>query len=60
MDQLGVAVAPHQQVAAEAGAEAERIDVEVRQVGQVDRVAEPQVVALRLRVEPLPLPPPAL
>ena len=54
MEQLGLAVLAQQQIAAEAGAEAERIDVEIGQVGEMDRVGQAQVIAVRRRIEVLP------
>src|SRR2546429_70093 len=55
----GVAVAGDRQVTAEASAKAERVDPEVGEVRQVDRVGEAHVVAVGRRVELLPEPLPA-
>ena len=54
MQQLGVAVLAQKQIAAEAGAEAERIDVEVGQVHEVDRIAQAEMIAVGRRIEPFP------
>ena len=54
VDQLGVAVAAQQQHAAEAGAQAEGIDVKVGQVHQVQRVTKADVIAVRPGLQPLP------
>src|SRR5213080_2936392 len=51
-----MAVRAHQQVAAEPGTQAERIDVEVRQVHQMDGIRQQQEIAVWFRVEPLPEP----
>jgi hypothetical protein len=56
MQETGVAVLADQEIAAEAAAEAERIDVEVGQVHEVDRVGEADVVAVRRRLEAPPEP----
>jgi hypothetical protein len=49
-------VATQQQAAAEARAEAERVDEEVGQVDEVNRVGEAQVIAIGRRVQALPQP----
>jgi hypothetical protein len=61
VDELGVPVGADQQVAAEAGAEAEGVDVEAGQVHQVDGVGQADVVGVGPGVEAVPedLPAPA-
>src|SRR5262249_46077713 len=59
VQQLGVAIVANEEVAAEAGTETERIDPEVGQIRQVNRVGQTHVIAVRRRVELLPKPLPA-
>ena len=49
-----MAVLAQQQVAGKAGPQADRIDPEIGQVRQVNRIAQDQVIAVGRRIEQLP------
>ena len=51
MQQLGVAVLADHQIAGEAGAEIDRIDRVIREVDEMNRIAQEQIIVLRRRIE---------
>ena len=54
INQRRMAILAEEQVTAEAGCEAERIDIEIGQVDQMQGIGEPNMVAVRLGIELLP------
>ncbi len=60
VQQLGVTVLPQEKDAAESGAEAKRIDMKVRQIGEVDRIGEAEMIAVGCGVEAFPESQPSL
>jgi hypothetical protein len=60
VDKLGLAVLADQEIAAVVGSEAKGIDVEIGQIHQVKRISQPEMIAIRFGVEPLPEPLPPL
>src|SRR5580700_10397188 len=51
VQQLGVPILANEKIAGKAGAEADRIDPVVREVNEMDRIAEQQIIRLRRRIK---------
>ena len=54
IDQRRVAIFSQQEKRAKIRAQAERIDPEIRQIHEVNRIGQQQIIPFRLGVEPLP------